>query len=210
LTELERLRIWKQATLAASRASEHITSCAADDPAGAADAAWAASDFLAAAGRVVEGRRGGPLTDAARTYDEAARELHGTVPAPTSAGNGLRAAGRLLLSAQVAQRSEIKQLLALMAQLSALTDAVIRLREAQDRAAQARAARRAAEAVRAVSARYAAGDLPWGTDATAPASASTAPTVSSGRGRPAAQPAGPLGVRRQDPGPTTTGPRPRR
>ena len=134
LTEMERLRIWKQATLAAGRVSEHIAASVEGDPAGAADAAWAASDFLAAAGRVVEGRKGGPLTEAAQSYDQAARELHGKVPAPTAAGTGLRAAGRLLLSAQVAQPSEIKQLLALMAQLAALTDAVTRLREAQDRA----------------------------------------------------------------------------
>ncbi len=144
LTQMERLRIWKQATLAAGRASEHIAASVASDPSGAADAAWAASDFLAAAGRVVEGRKGGPLTEAAQTYDQAARELHGKVPAPTAAGAGLRAAGRLLLSAQVAQPSETKQLLALMAQLSALTDAATRLREAQDRAGQARAARQAA------------------------------------------------------------------
>lgn len=80
LTEMERLRIWQQATLAAARASEHIAASVASDPSGAADAAWAASDFLAAAGRVVEGRRGGPLTEAAQTYDQAARELHGKVP----------------------------------------------------------------------------------------------------------------------------------
>lgn len=155
LTETERLRIWTQARLAAARASEHIAASAVSDPSAAADAAWAASDFLAAAGRVVEGRRGGPLTDAAHSYDRAARELHGKVPAPTAAGAGLRAAGRLLLSAQVAQPSETKQLLALMAQLSALTDAVTRLREAQQRAGQAQAAREAAERLRAVTARYA-------------------------------------------------------
>jgi len=80
LTEMERLRIWKQATLAAGRASEHIAASVASDPSGAADAAWAASDFLAAVGRVVEGRRGGLLTEAAQTYDQAARELHGKVP----------------------------------------------------------------------------------------------------------------------------------
>ena len=65
LTEMERLRIWKPATLAAGRASEHIAASVGSDPSGAADAAWAASDFLAAAGRVVEGRKGGPLTEAA-------------------------------------------------------------------------------------------------------------------------------------------------
>ncbi len=146
----------------------------------------AASDFLAAAGRVVEGRRGGPLTEAAQTYDRAARELHGKVPAPTAAGAGLRAAGRLLLSAQVAQPSETKQLLALMAQLSALTDAVTRLREAQDRAGQARAARQAAEALQAVTARYTGPGVPF-VGAAAPMPAS------SGLDGRAAEPARPYG-----------------
>lgn len=154
LTPGERLRIWKQATLAATTASEHITASANSDPKAAADAAWAASDFLAAAGRVVEGRRGGPLTEAARSYDSAARELFGRVPPPSSAGSGLRVAGRLLLAAQVAKPSELKQVLALIAQLAALSDAVTRLRETQQRAGQARAARQAAEQLRAATARY--------------------------------------------------------
>jgi hypothetical protein len=154
LTETERLRIWKQATLAARTASEHIAANVDQNPAAAADAAWAASDFLAAAGRVVEGRAGGPLTDAAQQYDGAAREMFGRTPAPTAAGTGLRVAGRLLLSAQVAKPSELRQLLALLAQLSALTDAVVRLRETQQRAAQAQAARRAAEQLRDFTAGY--------------------------------------------------------
>jgi len=154
LTDLGRLRIWKQATLAASTASEHIAASALTDPAAAADAAWAASDFLTAAGRVIEGRNGGPLTDAAQHYDNAARELFGRPPAPSAAGTGLRVAGRLLLSAHVAKPSELKQLLALLAQLAALTDAVSRLRETQQRAAQAAAARRAAEQLRELTASY--------------------------------------------------------
>jgi hypothetical protein len=204
LTEMERLRIWKQATLAAGRASEHIEASVASDPSGAADAAWAASDFLAVAGRVVEGRKGGPLTEAAQTYDQAARELHGKVPAPTAAGTGLRAAGRLLLSAQVAQPSETKQLLALMAQLSALTDAVTRLREAQDRAGQARAARQAAQALRAVTSRYAAPGVPLvGAAAPVPAYRGL-----SGGG---AEPARPYGPGPDHPGHAPSGPRgPRR
>ncbi len=148
LTDMERLRIWKQAILAAGAASEHIAASARTDPGAAADAAWAASDFLAAAGRVVEGRPGGPLTAAAQDYDNAARELFGRPPAPSAAGAGLRVAGRLLLSAQVAKPSEAKQLIALLAQLEALTDAVTRLRETQQRAGQAGAARRAAEQLR--------------------------------------------------------------
>ena len=164
----ERLRIWQQALHAAAKATEHILANAAADPASAADAAWAASDFLAAAGRVVEGRRGGPLSAAALEYDGAARELFGKAPTLTAAGTGLRVAARLLLSAQVAQPSELKQLLALLAQLAALCDSVTRLRETQQRAAQAAAARRAAEQLRDVTAFYqgkdaaAAGGRPQG------------------------------------------------
>jgi len=73
---------------------------------------------------------------------------------PTAAGQGLRAAGRLLLAARVAKPSETRQLLALLAQLAALADAVTRLRETQHRAAHAAAARSAAEQLRAVAARY--------------------------------------------------------
>jgi len=145
LTAQERARIWEQATAAAARASEHVCAEAGADPRAAADAAWAASDFLAAAARVVEGRRGGPLTAAAGEYDRAARELWGRVPPPSRAGQGLRAASVLLTSARFVGRDENKQLLALLAQLTTLTDAVTRLRESQDRSAQAAAARRAAE-----------------------------------------------------------------
>jgi hypothetical protein len=203
LTLMERQRIWKQATLAAGRASEHITANVGSDPSGAADAAWAASDFLAAAARVVEGRKGGPLTEAAQTYDQAARELQGKVPAPSAAGTGLRAAGRLLLSAHVAQASETKQLLALMAKLTVLTDAVTRLRESQDRAGQARAARQAAEALRSVTARYVG--PPGGAEVPMPASSRTGagrtaqsarPLVGPGPEHAGQVPAGPPGRRR--------------
>lgn len=114
----------------------------------AADAAWAASDFLAAAARVVEGRRGGPLTTAATEYDRAARELWGRVPARSQAGQGLRTAAVLLAAARFVGHNETKQLLALLSQLASLTDAVTRLRENQDRAEQAAAARRAGEQLR--------------------------------------------------------------
>ncbi|MGI9089853.1 MAG: hypothetical protein ACR2GG_01980, partial [Gemmatimonadaceae bacterium] len=152
LTVEERARIWEQATAAAARASEHVRAEAGADPRAAADAAWAASDFLAAAARVVEGRHAGPLTAAAGEYDRAARELWGRVPPPSRAGQGLRAASVLLTSARFVGRNENKQLFALLAQLAALTDAVTRLRESQDRSAQAAAARRAAEGLRLTSA----------------------------------------------------------
>ena len=175
----ERTRIWEQATAAAARATEQIQ--AGTDPHAAADAAWAASDFLSAAGRVVEGRRGGPLTAAAGEYDRAARELWGRVPEPSSAGHGLRTAAVLLTAARFVGRTENQQLLARLAQLAALTDAVTRLRENQDRAAQATAARRAAEQVRLIAAQRAS--VPPGAPA-ATATRSRQPDLSYDLGRP--------------------------
>jgi len=152
LTAEDRTRIWEQATAAAARATEQVRAAAGTDQRAAADAAWAASDFLSAAARVVEGRRGGPLTAAAAQYDRAARELWGRIPAPSQAGQGLRAASVLLASGRFVGRGENTQLLALLAQLAALSDSVTRLRENQDRAAQAAAARSAAEQLRVTSA----------------------------------------------------------
>ncbi len=148
LTGEERARIWEQASAAVAHATEQVRAAAGSDPQAAGDAAWAASDFLSSAARVVEGRRGGPLTAAAASYDRAARELWGRLPAPSQAGQGLRAASVLLASARFVGRAENTQLLALLAQLAALSDAVTRLRETQDRAAQAAAARGAAEQLR--------------------------------------------------------------
>ncbi len=194
LTGEERARIWKQATAAAARATEHVRTAAGTDPRAAGDAAWAASDFLAAAARVVEGRRGGPLTVAAGHYDRAARELWGRIPAPSQAGQGLRAASALLASARFVGRGENTQLLALLAQLAALSDAVTRLRENQDRAAQAGAARSAAEQLRLTSAQRAS--LQPGPPA-ATATRTRRPGLSFDAGRPWPGPAqGPAGPHR--------------
>jgi len=154
LTPAERAVIWAQATQKAQAAAEHITGAAHSDPTAAADAAWAASDFLAAAGRVVEGRRGGPLSEAAGQYERAARELFGATPTPTPTGRGLRHAGRLLSALMVAKPSETAQLRYLLTQLAALADAVARLRETQKRAAQAAAARTAAQQLHTAASRY--------------------------------------------------------
>jgi len=191
LTGGERTRIWEQATAAAARASEQVRAAASADPRGAADAAWAASDFLAAAARVVEGRRGGPLTAAAGEYDRAARELWGRVPSPSRAGQGLRAASVLLTSARFVGRNENQQLLALLAQLAALTDAVTRLRESQDRAAQAAGARRAAEGLRLAGAQQVSAQV-------------GAPTTTATQVRPTALP---FDRDRPGPGPATHSPR---
>jgi len=194
LTGEERARIWEQATAAAARATEQVRAAAGTDPLGAGDAAWAASDFLAAAARVVEGRRGGPLTAAATHYDRAARELWGRVPAPSQAGQGLRAASVLLASARFVGRGENTQLLALLAQLAALSDAVTRLRENQDRAAQAAAARSAAEQLRLTSAQRTSLQ-PGAPAATATRTRRAGPSFDVGRAHPG-PPQGPAGPHR--------------
>ena len=75
------------------------------------------------------------------------------------------------MSAQIAQPSETKQLLALLAQLATLTDAVTRLREAQDRGGQAQAAREAAQGLRVATAHYGGSStFPVGAGAIPPAS----------------------------------------
>jgi len=149
LTTAERERVWAQARQAAD-AAVHAIAGHAGDPAAAADAAWAASDYLTGAARLVAGNgKAGPLEGAARDLDRAAREQWGRIPAPSAAGQGLRAASGLLLAARFVHQAETAQLLALLAQLAVLADAVTRMREAQGRAEQAAAARRAAEQLHA-------------------------------------------------------------
>ena len=116
----------------------------------AADAAHATGDALTATARVVEGRQGGPLTDAARAYERAGRELWGRTPPRTFTGDGIRAAARVLTLTGRARRDESAQFLHLVTQLIALSEAVAGLRDVQGRAAQAAAAREAANKLRTV------------------------------------------------------------
>jgi len=148
--------VWVQAIDAAQRASAAV-GAHHSDPAQAADAAWAASDFLAAAARVIGGRRGSALHSAAEDYDRAARLAWGRLPDPSPAGSGVRAASGLLAAARLVRRPETAQMLALLAQLAVLAEAVGRMRTEQDRAVQAAAARRAAEQIRAEHTRRLAG-----------------------------------------------------
>src|SRR5664280_2656088 len=55
VTRGERAQICEETTAAAARATEQTQASASTDPHAVADAAWAASDFLSVAGRVVEG-----------------------------------------------------------------------------------------------------------------------------------------------------------
>ena len=148
LSDAERAQVWEHAIAAAARATRQVMAAALTDPDAAGDAAWAAADFLTAAARVVDGRRRGPLTAAAEEYDGAARELYGRHPQPRRAGHELRHAARILLLARSLSRGDTRQLLELLARMVAFTEAVARLRDTQQRAAQAAAARRAAEQLR--------------------------------------------------------------
>jgi hypothetical protein len=182
LTAEERFRIWEQAAAAAARATDQVLAAADSDPRAAADAAWAAADFLSAAARVVEGHRGGPLTAASGEYERAARELWGRIPEPSTAGQGLRTAAVLLATARFVGRHENKQLLVLLAQLASLTEAVTRLRENQHRAAQAAAARRAIEQLHLTSAQRAG--VRVGSPVAAATRAQQGATFDLGRSRP--------------------------
>jgi len=152
----QRAAMWAQAIDAARRATAAV-GAHQHDPAGAADAAWAASDFLAATARVIGGRRGSALHTAAEDYDRAARQAWGRLPEPSPAGAGIRAASGLLAAARLVRRAETAQMLALLAQLAALAEAVGRMRTEQDRAVQAAAVRQAAGAIRTEHGRRLAG-----------------------------------------------------
>lgn len=150
LSAEERVQVWAQAQAAAEHAARAIAGHA-QNPAAAADAAWATSDYLTGAARLVAGSwQAGPLEQAAREMGRAAREQWGRVPAPSAAGQGLRAAGGSLLAARFVQHGETRQLLQLLGHLQVLADAVTRMREAQGREEQAAAARRAGEHARAL------------------------------------------------------------
>ena len=99
---------------------------------------------MTAAARLGDGkRRHHRLTDAAETFDRAARR--GRAPArrgtPHAGARRMHSAARQLLSLRVALPRETRQFLALIDQLSRLAQILEQLRAAQGRAAQAAAAR---------------------------------------------------------------------
>jgi hypothetical protein len=145
-TDPERDAIFEHAARQAAAAAEHIRCRARDDPAGAADAAWAAGDTPHVAARAL---RSPELRRAADAYDRAARAQHGRIPGRTAQGSQLRAAARLMaLTGQVTGDATLATI-ALIANLVALAIAVAGLREAQQLMAQAAAARTAATQLQA-------------------------------------------------------------
>ena len=137
-TAPERNAIFGHASRQAAAAAEHIRCCAHSDPAGAADAAWAAADALHAAARAL---RSSALRCAADAYDRAARAPHGRIPSRTRDGDLLRTTARLMARLGYVTGDCSLASAALIANLAALAAAVGELRQAQRHAAQAAAAR---------------------------------------------------------------------
>jgi hypothetical protein len=152
LTDSERQGLWLAAQRAVQEAQHALQAAtirsAARDPSAQAEAmaaAVGASDVLHAVSRLVEGKRGGPLREAAEHYDRASRPPRGRVPTATPASRALRTAARGMRTAGIAKNRDTRQLLQLMTQLAALAETVARLRETQQQAARASAARHGAE-----------------------------------------------------------------
>lgn len=141
LTETERARLFDRAAKAAANATEHIRAFGATSP-GAADAAQAAADTLYVAAAMLHSR---PLREAAEFYERAAREPFGRIPRPTKAGNQLRHAARILAANARVSGGGTNAWAIVIVRLAALAEAVAELRQAQQRATQARAALTAAQ-----------------------------------------------------------------
>jgi hypothetical protein len=147
-TAPERNAIFGHAARQAAAAAEEIRRAARRDPAGAADAAWAAADVLHVAARIL---RSPDLRRAADSYDRAARERYGRIPDTTRTGHELRTTARLLAMTGMVTGEATLITIALAANLVVLAVAVAELREAQQLAAQAAAARAAAQRLYGVS-----------------------------------------------------------
>jgi hypothetical protein len=142
LTGHERDAIYTPAARQAASATRRIRHCSVADPAGAADASWAAADTLRMAARAL---RSPALHRAANVYDRAACAPYGRIPRRTREGDQLRNAARSLARAARLMGDPGPAPLQLVAALADLAIAVAELRQAQQHAAQAAAARRASE-----------------------------------------------------------------
>jgi hypothetical protein len=131
-----------------------------EDPACDA-AAYAATDTLTMAARLVEGDRRGELHRAAEALDRAVRPPYRRALSRTRRADELRAVARLLrVAGELADDEALFRMLRLLVDLSLLADALAELRDAQRRLHQARAARAAAGLLRAHLAAVSAGGSP--------------------------------------------------
>jgi hypothetical protein len=146
----QRAQTLSRAAATVTAAADEIRRVAASDPQTAQALAQAAADTLTAVASTVEGRRGGPLTEAAERFDKAARAGHGKVARGTSRSDELRAMARLVrLMGHISGDEDTFALLALVLDLARLGDTLDWWRRSRDAWHQAEAARDAAAALRA-------------------------------------------------------------
>ncbi|XVU24203.1 relaxase/mobilization nuclease domain-containing protein [Actinoplanes sp. CA-054009] len=187
----ERMRAMREAGATARAAAEEMRRTAQSDPGAAQAAAEAAADTLRAVAFAVEGRRGGPLTDAAEVFDRAARARYREAGRATTRSYQTRAMSRLIsLMGRTSGNDDTLAAMRLVLDLAALGDTMARLRDAQQRLHQAQAAREAAAALRAAA--TSAGPL---VTPASTAAATALPTVGGGpaarRAARASRPGGP-------------------
>jgi len=128
----ERQVLWDATGQAIGRADQQLRAAAGGDPASLAmaeAAAVAASEVLAAVGRLTERSGAGPIHRAAEVYDRAARGLRRRPPIPTGATRRTRQAAGGLRGMEFVRRADTRQLLQTLEQLSRLSLALAGLRE---------------------------------------------------------------------------------
>ncbi len=150
-TSAERNALYEHAARTAANAAEQIKNFAVTDPDAAAAAAWAAADTLHVTAKLLGNR---VIRQAADAYDRAARLPYGRIPTPSTAGNDLRRAARLMARAAFPSGDPVLTQLTLLTRLAGLIESIADLREAQQHAAQGAAARQAAEHLHAARADY--------------------------------------------------------
>jgi hypothetical protein len=137
--------VWNDAIAAAATAADEVREHASSNPELAGDAAAAAAEVLTAAGRLLEGELGGPISRAAADYDRAARDTYGRRPPASGTGDALRFAAAQLIRAGLGgpRKADAVHVAILLSRMARLAESVAELRAAQHRHAQAAAAARA-------------------------------------------------------------------
>jgi hypothetical protein len=145
----QRAQTLSQAAATVTAAADEIRRVAGSDPLAAQALAQAAADTVTALASTVEGRRGGPLTEAAERFDKAARAGYAKVARGTSRSYELRAMARLVrLMGRISGDEDTFALLALVLDLARLGDTLASWRDSKGAWHQAEAARDAAAALR--------------------------------------------------------------
>ncbi|MYV61611.1 relaxase/mobilization nuclease domain-containing protein [Streptomyces sp. SID4931] len=146
---LTRVELLNRAAEVSARAMQEVAEAARENPGSTPAVIAASADLMTANSWALEGRRGGPLSEAADAFRRAARNAHHQPVAHDQNADTMRSlsqaisqAGRLLAAAD---RDAGRQL---AAQLLLLADAVATLRAAQDARHQAEAALSAARFMR--------------------------------------------------------------